>query len=689
MFKRSPVVFYWLILLGVLLTFPAMAQSELDSIDPVIRQSINPRSRTEIKLALYVTKARKERFRNPELAISYLQTLYAEAMKEKAYNFAGTAMFEIGRIFMDKEMYFTAIEYNLKAQQIMEDNRMESIYKFIGLGNCYYHTGNYPMATENYRKAEKLFLRENDLYGVAVALNNIGLIHQQLQQYDSALWYFRKALEARVDLPTPGLIGHSYYYIGSVYVKLGDTTRAKHHFEMAIPILLLPTSDQFVRLDFLTTLAGCYYELGMLDFGHQNYPSAISKFRNAIVISDSIRQRLTVPLYLLAIGETYSKLGKEDSAMMNFRQALFITDSAKNLNNTKTCYESIINHLLKFGKIDSAQAYFKKYRLVVDEIMQTMNNSKVNEIGLALQIKENESKTIARSEHFSNMVVLFSIIGASLIIILVITLIYNRKQQKNIKIAEGEILARKSVEAELEKANDDLKEINLRKDRFISILSHDLRSPFNVIMGFSDLIVEDAERKELPEILSYSKTLQQASRNTYQFLDNLLTWSRLEMGKIPFKPETVYLYNAVWEVSELLTVVASSKMIYLRNLVASDAMVKADPNILQAILRNMISNAIKFTQSGGFVEIKCEPAGEWMKIIVSDTGIGIPADIQGSLFKDSTEIVTSKGTANEKGHGFGLILCRYMVELHGGQIWLESTSSTGSTFIFTLPTGSE
>jgi signal transduction histidine kinase/Tfp pilus assembly protein PilF len=606
-------------------------------------------------------------------------------MKQKAYNFAGTAMFEIGRIFMDKEMYFTAVEYFLKSQMIMDDNRMESVYKLIGIGNCYYHTGNYPMATQYYRKSEKLFLHTNDLYGVAVALNNIGLIHQQLRQYDSALWYFNKALEARVDLNPQGLIGHSYYYIGTTYVKLGDTTRAKHYLEMAIPILLLPTSDHFIRLDFLTTLAGCHFELGMLDFGQQVYPAALSKFRTAVTIADSIRQRLTVPLYLLAIGETYSKMGKEDSAMVSFRQALFITDSAESLDNKKTCYESIINHLFKFGKIDSAGYYFKKYKLVVDEIKQKMNNSKVNEIGLALQVKDNESQSIARSERFSNMVILFSIIGAFLMIILIITLIYSRKQKKNIEIAQGEILARKSVETELEKANADLKEINFRKDRFISILSHDLRSPFNVIMGFSDLIVEDAERKELTEILSYAKTLQQASRSTYQLLDNLLTWSRLEMGKIPFKPEPVYLYNAVWEVTELLSVVASPKMIYLRNLVASDAQVKADINILQAILRNIISNAIKFSRNGGVVEIRSEPAEEWMKVIVSDNGVGIPTEIQNSLFRNSTEIITSKGTANEKGHGFGLILCRYMVELHGGQIWLESTSPGGSTFIFTLP----
>jgi len=157
------------------------------------------------------------------------------------------------------------------------------------------------------------------------------------------------------------------------------------------------------------------------------------------------------------------------------------------------------------------------------------------------------------------------------------------------------------------------------------------------------------------------------------------------MGNIPFQPVPLQLYGEVSVVINSIMVQASRKSIQIHNQVHADIMVTADANMLQAILRNLISNAIKFTKTGGSVEVYSEANKGYQAIRVKDNGIGIAQNISEKLFREADSMVSTNGTENEKGHGLGLLLCRYMVEKNGGTIWLDSTSGKGSTFAFTLP----
>jgi signal transduction histidine kinase len=238
---------------------------------------------------------------------------------------------------------------------------------------------------------------------------------------------------------------------------------------------------------------------------------------------------------------------------------------------------------------------------------------------------------------------------------------------------------------QIERLNSRLAHLNADKDRFISILSHDLKSPFTSILGFLELLITDIRRFSIEQIESHVKTINDAARNTYNLLDDLLMWTRANSGKIPFNPAKLNIREIYNNVSETLLPQAEAKNIRIDFITSkADMQVYADKDMLKGILRNLISNAIKFTPPGGWVKVTASTQNGGSEISVSDNGTGIRPEQQSSLF-DISRILSTTGTAGEKGSGLGLILCREFVETHKGKIWFTSEPGKGSDFRFTLP----
>ena len=234
------------------------------------------------------------------------------------------------------------------------------------------------------------------------------------------------------------------------------------------------------------------------------------------------------------------------------------------------------------------------------------------------------------------------------------------------------------------KAEQLLRESNATKDKFFSIIAHDLRSPFNHILGFSELLIENVNEFDIAQSEKYLGIINSAAKDTLVLLDNLLNWARSQTGKICFKPEKVILASIVHEIFELSNSRAKSKNIILNFIEPGEIVVFADPDMMKTILRNLISNAIKFTHPNGKIEVTALQDDNFIAIAVSDNGVGMKDETRKKLFDISTNI-TTRGTANEKGSGLGLILCKEFVEKHGGKIWVESQCGIGSQFYFTLP----
>lgn len=229
-----------------------------------------------------------------------------------------------------------------------------------------------------------------------------------------------------------------------------------------------------------------------------------------------------------------------------------------------------------------------------------------------------------------------------------------------------------------------LVETNATKDKFFSIIAHDLRNPLSTIIGFSNLLKESQWAVNNNEIVQYAGAIQKAATGTLQLLENLLDWSLIQQGRIFFEPKKIGLKSIADEVIENLSGSATNKKILVHNLIPNNLEVTADENMIKAIFRNLIGNAIKFTLTGGSVEIKAALNNLYVEVAVSDNGIGISKENIDKLFKIESGYST-RGTANEKGTGLGLILSHEFVEKHGGKIWIESAEGKGSTFCFSIP----
>ncbi len=238
--------------------------------------------------------------------------------------------------------------------------------------------------------------------------------------------------------------------------------------------------------------------------------------------------------------------------------------------------------------------------------------------------------------------------------------------------------------AELEAQKLELAELNASKDKFFSIISHDLRSPFNALLGFAQILSENLERYTLTEIQQKVTYIRTAAERLYALLENLLTWSRIQRGALEYIPEPIDLAEIAEDNVTLFAPNAEQKQIHLHNTIQTQTFVYADYSMINTVIRNLTSNALKFTSPGDQIRLSATVAGQLVEVAVSDTGVGIPADILPTLLRIDTHH-TQVGTAGEKGTGLGLVLCKELIEKNGGQLWVESEIGKGSTFKFTLP----
>lgn len=233
-------------------------------------------------------------------------------------------------------------------------------------------------------------------------------------------------------------------------------------------------------------------------------------------------------------------------------------------------------------------------------------------------------------------------------------------------------------------ANIELKKLNADKDRFISILAHDLKNPFNGILGFLALLKANFRRYDDNKMEYQLSIIQKSAQQTYSLLEDILSWARAQSSSFPFEPDWLILHNVCSEIADEVGSIAMSKDISIVCSTKDVALVFADANMLKIILRNLVSNAIKFTRAGGNIQIGAKIEGDSVVVSVEDNGIGMEPEVAADLF-DLTKKFSTRGTAGEHGTGIGLLLCKDFVEKHQGSIWVNSISEVGTTFSFSIP----
>jgi signal transduction histidine kinase/ligand-binding sensor domain-containing protein len=446
--------------------------------------------------------------------------------------------------------------------------------------------------------------------------------------------------------------------------------------------------DQFYQQSFIKTSKGEIYFGGYNGF-NSFYPDSLkdNDYIPPVYITDF--QIFNKPVVYAVPGAQFqTHISETEEIRLNWKQTVFSFSFAA-INYThpkKNQYAYIMEGFEKeWNYTDASRRYVTYTNLNPGQYtfrVKASNNDRIwNDKGVSL-------KVIILPPWWKTW--WFRIIVISLIIIVFTSFFLLRVQQlKSQKILLEKSVALKTVE--LQNKNDALEErrahieyLNASKDKFFSIIAHDLKNPFQTIIGFSEMLKAEMRAGDIETSESYAGLINTSAVQTMRLLENLLEWANSQRGKILFNPVTFNLSELYNEEFLILNEMASAKGIELINSFIDNLTITADKNMLKTILRNLISNAIKFTHKNGKVEVKATTDNKRVEIAVSDNGIGMTKETMEKLFRLDANVST-RGTENEKGTGLGLLLCKEFVDRHGGEIWVESEIGIGSIFKFFIP----
>ena len=281
---------------------------------------------------------------------------------------------------------------------------------------------------------------------------------------------------------------------------------------------------------------------------------------------------------------------------------------------------------------------------------------------------------LEEEKRFKNFLIIMVALIAIILLLILTLFILQRKNNSKLKAANLKVKAQ----------NDELEDLNATKDKFFSIISHDLKGPLNSLTSFSGLLMNHTSSLSTEEIQMLAKDLDKSLKNLFALLENLLQWSRSQTGNIEFKAEEFDLTEMLNENKKLLEKQAANKNISMEVKNTKPIIAKAHPNSISTVIRNLLSNSIKFTEENGQLKMGIVEESKRYVVKIADNGVGMPKDVANKIFRIDTKHST-QGTAKEKGTGLGLILCKEFVEKNGGEIWVKSEEGKGTIFSFTIP----
>ena len=546
------------------------------------------------------------------------------------------------------------------------------------IGMTYAIRGNVPLAISYYERSMHLADSLHNYLIVSRALANIGWSAFDLEDYYQAIDYFKRSLQYQQHL-----IGQETYII-TLEMNIGQACLANERPKEAEYYLnqaLARGKAKNENYGYLLNL------LGSLRIAQQRYTAADSlltagwKLINLLPDKiDKADNRHYFAKLKLALGEIQNAHDYAIGALNNYQ-----------LLRSKVDLERVYKLLSIIESKRGNTQQSLTYLLLSNALRDSVNNSRARYSGFLFDQREQEKqlelqkkdKELLQAEKRNQQIIWIASLFIFTGVIGGLSFFVWQKERTNKKLlALNDELIRK--EATIVAHNNLLQEMNVSKDKLFSIIGHDIRSPLLSLTGFLKLLSNHSDSLSKEELKMFLLDLDRSLKNLFNLLENLLQWSLSQTGTIDFKPEIFDVALSLKENEELLKDQANNKCIAIINECQSVVQVSAHRNSIHSVIRNLISNAIKFTPEGGKITLSTERVGKHVRVSVTDTGLGISQEVNGKLFKVGIKHSTP-GTAKEKGSGLGLVLCKEFVEKNGGAIGVVSTEGKGSTFYFTLP----
>ncbi len=640
----------------------------------------------------------------------------------------------LGSIYSQLGMADRSLENSLLAYHFYAriNERGNYNWTLINIGNTYYWEDHPEQALRFYRDALNGFeemiagtipgesdserQRATAIDGMAVSLNNIALCHTKNEDYHKAADYHYKALELRRKTDSPLLISQSYGYLGHVYSMIKQDDEALGYFHDALQLLAEAAKEENTDIALGNSILAFTYRRMGTHYGRRlNIKEAGMYFERAIEIYKKTGNDKEVINTWLSMINSYINSGNKEEALNFAYAALELATRNEYWQDKILALKNIASIYSAKGQFQNAFEYSERaneteaglYRDYSDFVLQSVERDIANRVQLEnMQALRQESIIKELNLKRQRTIIIFLIISTvlAITILLVLLHLFNTKRITNRQLKEMNSEMRRvnkrlmnsevnleninnelnTKNASLIKSEETLKILNSTKDKFFSILAHDLRGPVSSIMQLSELfnIKYDELSEEKKKKFLYQ--LQKSSKGLFELVETLLLWARSQQGTLLLKKETIELQKIIAHNIKIFDLAATNKNIKLVSSADNSTAVMADVNMVNTILRNLISNALKYSHKGGTVHIEAETGDKFAAISVVDNGVGMTPDVKENLF-NINKSESNTGTEGEKGSGLGLVICKELVEQLDGTITAESGEGKGSKFTFTLP----
>lgn len=566
-----------------------------------------------------------------------------------------------------------ALDYANKALELSTraNNSLGAAYAYRNLSSIYSYNESYFISMEYLQRALDIFTFNNDSIGIANSYITLGHTYRRLQNRKEEIDYHLKSYRIFKRLNNKERIGVTAHNLGESYFNIGDLVNSRQ-----LTLYSIKINDS---LNNKSVLSSCYKVMGMIELAENNLGLAENYFKKVIDIATQLgenSQKVATAESLIQLATVYKLMGD----LNNQFKFLLMASEFSNENNLPSYLQKAYQELILYSSTRNDQEAVKKfinsYIIISDSLNQrqlsdrySLTKSVVQASELAKSKTELEKTNLLQSQKIQSRNILIIVITISSIVLLwlLFKFVWLNKKLKSQNLI-------------IETQKNDLEVLNNTKDKFFSIVAHDLKSPLNSLKSFSSLLIDHFDKLNKDEILTMSKQLRDSVDNTIKMADNLITWARVQMEDYQFNEETIKVKVIASNICDVYQDVALKKGINVSCSVEDSLTITGDKNQIEFVIRNLVNNAIKFTHKDGFVSLtaKSLPDGQ-VQISVSDSGVGISDEFKRKLFSIGKKQSTN-GTAGEKGTGLGLMLSYEFMKLNGGQIDIESSLGKGTTF---------
>ncbi|HOJ18060.1 MAG: sensor histidine kinase [Ignavibacteriales bacterium] len=580
-----------------------------------------------------------------------------------------------GKICLIRSQYRDALDYYQKAlliyNKLKSENEIASCYNEIAYVSNY--IGEFQKGLEYSYKAEKLATEIKDQINQADAFNNISISNYLLKDSLKAEQYYKKALALSKQIDYPIGLAAAYVHKSIYLFSAGQFDNGLEYAFMAL--------DEYKRVDYRRGIAGTLENIALLYRKKKEFTKSLNYHNQSLEIKGQIGDKQGIAATYANIGLIYWDTNDREKAKIYFQKSYDLRYVLGDLRGLGVVSDFFSQLFEEEGNYKESLRYYKLYKTYQDTLFNEKKQIQINMLSAQYESEKKESqiKQLEADNALNKTIFYYLLIIAILAISVAIlfgVLIQKNKKTNQILIRKNEqITEQKEL---LEKLNSELSLTNAEKDKLFAIIAHDLKSPFQSILGFSDIITTESDKLSKEEILNYFQLISESNNNLYELIENLLSWSLIKMGKLKINPEPFTPIDDINKIIRLYHGNLHEKNISVNLEASKEDHLNIDRNSFMIILRNLISNSIKYTKSGGSIDITAHKSDGVYELKVRDSGVGMSEEVIEDIL--SKDINSTSGTRGEKGTGFGLMICLEMIERNNGKLDISSTPGKGTEF---------